>query len=83
MKDAIIWSALTASLATSIFAVWVFYRLLTNDVVVTSTGANAIVYVTMWQSIDKYNFVELGAAITILCVVVIAWVIFTIRKIRE
>ena len=65
--DAIIWSALTLSLATSIGMVYVFNRLCEGYIIVG----------------DKYNFVELMAAITILCLVVIAWVIFTVRKIRE
>ena len=67
MMDAIIWSALTLSLATSIGMVWIFNRLCEGYII---TG-------------DEYNYVELMVAITILVLVVIAWVIFTVRKVRE
>ena len=64
--DAIIWSALTLSLATSIGMVWIFNRLCEGYIIVG----------------DKYNYVELMAAITILAIVLVAWLGFTIRKVR-
>ena len=69
MIDIIIWVALTMSIAPAVLVVHLF-SLLAN-----SGGMIAI-------PMDKYNELELWASISILCVLVIAWACFTVRKLR-
>ena len=64
MLDALIWIALTMSIAPAVLAVWVFAHLNAGHVIVG----------------DNLNLIELGLAMAILCVVVIALVLFTVRK---
>ena len=62
----IIWIALTMSIAPAVLAVWVFNHLVSGGVIIG----------------DKYNEVELIFATAILCLVVIALIFFTARKLR-
>ncbi len=66
MIDVIIFIALFFSIGTGIGMVWVFNHLVGGGVIVG----------------DKYNGIELIFATAILCVVVIALVSFTVRKLR-
>ena len=66
MLDFIIWIALTMSLATGVLAVWVFNHLVSGGIIIG----------------DKYNLIELWAAIAILVLVGIALVGFTVRILR-
>ena len=70
MIDLIIWIALTMSIAPAVLAVYIF------SVLVNSGGMVSI-------PADKYNELELIASICILCILVIAWGGFTIRKLRR
>ena len=67
MIDLIVWVALMMSLATSIGMVWSFSILLNGSIIVG----------------DKYNEVELIAAIAILGLVIVALIGFTVRILRR
>ena len=67
MLDALIWIALTMSIAPAVLAVWVFAHLNAGHTIVG----------------DSYNPVELITAVAILCVLVIAWCGFVIKKLRR
>ena len=67
MIDLLIFIALMMSLGTGVGMVWVFSQLVSGAVIVG----------------DKYNLIELWAAMAILALVVIALVSFTIRKLRR
>ena len=67
MIDILVWFALMMSLGTGVGMVWSFSVLVNGSIIVG----------------DKYNEVELIVATAILCLVVIALVVFTIRKIRR
>ncbi len=70
MVDVIIFIALMMSLGTGVGMVYIFHLL------VNSGGSITI-------PTDKYNGIELIAATAILVLVIIALVLFTIRKLRR
>ena len=70
MIDALMFAALMMSIGTGVLAVSLFNRFVNSD------G-------TILISADKYNQVELWAAIAILVLVVIALIAFTVRKLRQ
>lgn len=67
MINIIIWIALTMSIGTGVLAVWVFRYLNAGFTIVG----------------DSYNLIELILATSILVLVVISLVGFTVRKLRE
>ncbi len=70
MIDVIIFIALMMSLTTGVGMVYLFNLLVNSDGSITIPT-------------DKYNGIELIAAIAILCVVAIALVCFVVRKLRQ
>ena len=67
MLDIIIWIALTMSIGTAVGMVWVFNHLASGGIIVG----------------DSLNLIELNASIAILCVLVIAWCGFVVKKLRS
>ena len=65
--DIIIWVALTMNLAPAVLAVWIFSKLCAGFTIVG----------------DSYNLLEVWVSMAILASLVIAWVGFTVRKLRE
>ena len=65
--DLIIWIALTMNIGTAVLAVWFFNHLAGGGIIVG----------------DSYNLIELWCAMAILVLLIIAWVGFTIRKLRQ
>lgn len=67
MIDTLVWIALTMSIAPALLAVWIFIQLNTGYTIVG----------------DSYNLIELIAASLILGLLIIGWVGFTVKKLRE